>query len=288
MVSTDDRVSGSAAGQQLDLLSLSQTLWRYRIVIAGVTILCGAAAAAFALTATPIYRAQVTVTEVTDRGMSLGNSLTNQLGGLATLAGVNIGASSEDREARAVLQSRNLISEFIERNRLLPELLTGAEVAPTLWRGVRLFHDDVLTITEDTRQGVTNVAIDWTDAKVAAQWANGFVALANDIVRNRALADAKRNIDYLNGQIKQTDVVELRRVMFNLIETETKTLMFANGRRDYAFTVIDPAVPPEIRHSPRRTLITLLGVAFGLFLGITGSLFHDALTRQRRSGVQAG
>jgi uncharacterized protein involved in exopolysaccharide biosynthesis len=282
VVASSDRFANSEGGE-IDLVTLSRTIWRFRLVIAGTTLLCGVLAAAYALWATPIFRAQVSVTEVTDRGMGPIGSFANQLGGLATLAGVNIGTTSEDREARAVLRSRNLISQFIERNRLDSMLMEGSESEPTLWHAVHRFQDNVLQIDEDALRGVTTVSIDWTDAEIAARWANGFVALANDLLRNRALADAKRNIDYLNGQIKQTNVVELQRVMYNLIETETKTLMFANGRRDYAFTIVDPAVPPEIRHSPRRTLITLLGAVFGLFLGTTVAFVVDAWRRPRYS-----
>ncbi len=48
------------------------------------------------------------------------------------------------------------------------------------------------------------------------------------------------------------------------------TLMLANAREEYSFMVIDPAVAPEIRFSPKRkqlvVLGTLLGGIFGLFL----------------------
>jgi hypothetical protein len=97
---------------------------------------------------------------------------------------------------------------------------------------------------------LTVVAIDWTDPATAAQWANGFVALANELLRTRALVESKRNIAYLNDQISKTDVVELRRVLYGLIESETKTLMLANGRPEYAFRVVDPAVPPELKTRP--------------------------------------
>jgi len=71
------------------------------------------------------------------------------------------------------------------------------------------------------------VSIDNGDAVTAARWANGYVALANELVRSRALDDAKRNVAYLNEQIARTNEVELRRIMYNLVEDQTKTLMLA-------------------------------------------------------------
>jgi uncharacterized protein involved in exopolysaccharide biosynthesis len=56
--------------------------------------------------------------------------------------------------------------------------------------------------------------------------------------------------------------------MYNLIESETKTLMLANARAEYAFTVVDPAVVPEERVSPRRTLMVLSGLFIGMVVGV--------------------
>jgi len=215
------------------------------------------------------------VTEVRDKGMGNAASLTSQLGGLAGIAGLNLGFGNEmNRESKAVLNSRRLIEEFIERNNLIPVLYPPPAHRPTLWRAVEQFRRGILSITEDARKGVTTVAIEWRDPAVSARWANEFVALANQRIRSRALDDSNRNIAYLNEQIAHTNVVELQRVMYNLIENETKTAMFANSRAEYAYTLVDPAVPPEIRAHPKRTLILLLGGLIGLILGGVVAFVH--------------
>jgi uncharacterized protein involved in exopolysaccharide biosynthesis len=122
---------------------------------------------------------------------------------------------------------------------------------------------------EERLKGTTVIAIDWRDPVVAARWANDFVGLANDLLRDRAVQESTRNVEYLNKQLAQTNVVEIQRVMYQLIEIETKNLMLAHGRVEYAFTIVDHAVPPEIRVSPRRTLMVISGLFIG---GIVGSL----------------
>jgi uncharacterized protein involved in exopolysaccharide biosynthesis len=57
--------------------------------------------------------------------------------------------------------------------------------------------------------------------------------------------------------------------------------MLANGKLEYAFTVIDPAVAPEIRISPKRTLMTLIGFAIGCVLGCVIAFIHRGLKGQR-------
>jgi uncharacterized protein involved in exopolysaccharide biosynthesis len=268
----------------IDLLALWRIVWRYKWLVVAIAFACAIVAAVVALTATPSFRAEVTVTEVRDDGMGSSTSLMNQFGGLASLVGVNLATDGAAQEARAVLESRRLIEEFIRRNVSIEALIPSADER-TLWRAVKRFRESVLTIREDTRKGRTTVSINWTDPETAARWANQFVALANELVRVRALNESNRNIAYLNEQLAKTNVLELRRVMFNLIETETKRLMLANGRIEYAFTVVDPAVAPEIRSSPRRTLMVICGGLLGGFLGVIVAFVHNAVTRSRRGAL---
>jgi uncharacterized protein involved in exopolysaccharide biosynthesis len=276
-----------AADEEIDLFAVFGVLWRYKFTIAIVVSVCVVAAVIYAMNATKFFRAEVVLTEVTDRNTSVASSLTSQLGGLASLAGVNLMQRGATRESHAVLQSRRLVEEFVSRNQLGGVLFQGDKPPPTLWYAVRKFREEVLDIREDTRRGTVTVSIEWTSPQLAARWANGFVALANDILRTRALEESQRNIDYLNEQLARTDVIEMQRVMFGLIESETKTLMIAKGRTEYAFTVVDPAVAPEIRAKPRRTVIALIGAVLGLLIGSIGALVHNALHERRRGPLQA-
>lgn len=278
-------ISGDTATQpdEIDLIAVLRVAWRLKYLIAGIAALFGLAAVILALTATPIFRSQVVVAEVNEGNMNAASSLASQFGGLANLAGVSLPVDGIGREARAILKSRRLAREFIETNGLLAELSPAVSTPPSLWSAVNRFRESVLTINEDATEGITTVSIDWTDPAVAASWANGFVTLANELIRTRALEEANRNIDYLNKQIERTNVVEVQRVMYNLIESETKTLMLANARAEYAFTIVDPAVMPEKRRSPRRKLMVLSGSVIGLFVGTIVALAYN-LWRRIRAG----
>jgi uncharacterized protein involved in exopolysaccharide biosynthesis len=118
------------------------------------------------------------------------------------------------------------------------------------------------------------VYINWKDPEVAAKWANDYVALCNELMRARALEETSRNIKYLNEQIASTNIVEMQRVMYELVENETQTLMLANAREEYAFSVIDPAVAPEERVSPQRRVMVMIGLVLG---GAAGALLAFGL-----------
>jgi uncharacterized protein involved in exopolysaccharide biosynthesis len=282
-MTSNDRAPGDYE-DGLDLIALWRMGWDSKYFILLFSVSFGLAALSVALTATWVYRAEAVVAEVRDSNMSGAASLMNQLGGLASLTGINVSGSNDaGREAQAILQSRHLVELFIQREDLLPVLNKDSPKPLTLWKAVRGFRESVLKIREDRRTGLTTIAIEWRDPVVAANWVNKFVACANEVLRTRALNDASRNIEYLNKQIAKTNAVEVQRVMYNLIEQETKTLMLANARVEYAFTLVDPAVAPEVRIRPQRTFIVVTGTMIGTIIGFAVVYVRRGMKKSRRS-----
>jgi len=271
-----------SGGAEIDLVAVALLLWARRWWLLLAIAIGTTAAAVYAFTTVPTWRAEVVTTQVHEQPMGgAAAALANQLGGLASLTGLGIGADRNEQDYEAVLESRHLLEEFITRNDLLTRLWPDPRKRPTLWRAVQRFAKGVVSIREDPRRGITTLSVEWTDPATAAGWANGLVALANELIRTRALADARRNIVYLNAQAERMTDVDLRHVIFNLIENETKTEMLANGRPDYAFRVVDPAVTPEIRAAPHRTLLLITGFVLGVVLGALLILAWDWVHRQR-------
>jgi uncharacterized protein involved in exopolysaccharide biosynthesis len=251
----------------IDLIVIWRVLKRYKGFIALCAVVCVLGAGIYAVTALPMFRAEATITEAHDSNLQGNTPMSGQLGGIASLAGFALGAGGQGREAQAVLKSHRLAELFITRYGLKDRLLARSSGQRTMWRAVALFRKDVLNVDEDRKDGVTRIEMYWSNPTEAAQWANDYIALSNEVIRNHAADDARRNIDYLTNQLKQTPSVEVQHALYNLVENETKTLMLA-GRDDYAFWTIDPAVPPELKAAPKRTIIVLVGLVAGLFLGL--------------------
>ena len=271
---------------EIDFVALFGVIWDQKYLVLSISLIGGVIATILALTAVPMYRAQVVVTEVRDKGLGAAGALMGQLGGLASIAGLNLNSNGADAERQAVLESRGLVEAFVKRYNLAP-IINGNSKGPNSdWFAVERFRNTVLGLHNDKIKGTTTITVAWRDPVVAARWANDFVGLANETLRARAIQDSSRNIEYLNKQLAQTNVVEIRQAMYALIEAETKSLMLAHGRAQYAFTIVDPAVPPAVRFSPRRTLMVITGLFIG---GFGGSIF--ALARKflrRRPPIATG
>ncbi len=268
---------------EVSLLDLWLILRKEWILLTATTVTGIAVAVVAALIMTPIYRAEVIVTEVDSGrgGQSAASALLSQFGGLSSLAGLNLrGLAGKRNDGRTIIQSRTFIEQFIMEQDLMPMIYADlwdeaaqdwdADVvrAPAYWQGANRFGNDVFYIEEDNKTGLLTLAIEWEDPEIAANWANRLVELANEIAREQDIKTAERNIAYLNEQIEMTNAVELERVLYNLVETEQKTLMLANAREEYVFQVVDPAVVPVSVAKPKPLFLLILGAFSGGFLGL--------------------
>lgn len=272
-------------GESLNLAAASRVVWRYKYLVGTVTAIFIVLALIVAFETTPTYQAAVVVVPAAADSDMSGGSLSGSLSGLkglASIAGVNIGGmNGAVADAEAVLHSHNLAEQFIRRYDLVHALIPSRNQPATIWFAVKRFREKVLTIKTDKDDGTTTVTVKWTDPNVAAQWANEFVAMANELIRNRALRESSRNIQYLNKQLASTQVVALQDAMYTLIEQQTKELMLANVRVDYAFTIDDPAVAPELRTWPNRRIILLSGLVLGFAFGAIVALLVNAVRNAR-------
>jgi uncharacterized protein involved in exopolysaccharide biosynthesis len=265
--------------------------WRWFV---GITAAAAVASVAVALLLPQKFLGEVVIVEAQQRRSGgASTAMLGNLGGLAGLAGIDLSALGESSaSARAVLNSRMLVEEFISRNNLLPILFsddwdattrkwtTAPDATPTLWLGVKQFIEDIREIEEDSVTGVIRVTAEWEDPELASAWANGLVKLANQIVRTRDLTEAERSVAYLQSEITKTNILGLQQVLYSLIETEMQTIMLAKVKEEYAFEVIDPAVAPELRSFPHRALVAAIGTTLGGFIALMVILVRLVIRRE--------
>jgi uncharacterized protein involved in exopolysaccharide biosynthesis len=246
-----------------------------------VLLLCAAVGvgAALALAAwTPKqYRADVVLLPV--KADTTAGGLSSQIGGLAALAGLSLGAGGDESESLEVLKSRSLCNRFLEKYDVVPALFPKRwDAAGKKWIGqqpsvseaVARFDARVKIVSQDKVAGTVRLSMRWTDPAVAARWANDFAALANEEIRQRAEADARRMIAYLNKELATNNVLEVREAINRLIESQLKNQAMANVRNDFAFKVLDPALVPDANDfvSPIKLAYAALGSLLGLALGL--------------------
>jgi uncharacterized protein involved in exopolysaccharide biosynthesis len=249
-------------------------LFRHKGALTLMAILGGAAGFAVSYCFTPLYTADsVLIPSDEMLGISQSGAL-GSLGGLASLVGVNMPGGSKQNEAVETLRSRGLARTYIESNGLLPIIFRNkwdsaghswrpSMRVPTLEDGYREFDKKIRSIVENRKSGLVNISVTWDDPKLAKQWVNGLVEGANDLLRKQAIERSTRNLEYLKQASDATSIMEVKTTIYKLMETEIKKQMIASGDRNYAFRVVDPAVVPERKVFPKRSIFLVCGALIG-------------------------
>ena len=289
----DSTYPNPAEQPELRLSELLNALRRRKWLISCFVVASMAAAGLVGWWLPKSYKAVIVISPVssTQGSGQLGGmgSLLSQFGGLASLAGLSPGSDTKRAESLAVLQSEALTEKYIEQHDLLPVLFpkswdarnkrwlqTNPLYVPTVWKGNEYFKKKVRVVVTDAKTGLVTMTIGWPDPHVAAKWANDLVAMTNDYLRKKAIDESERNIGYLNDQAAKTDVVAVKQAIYTILQTEINKAMLARGNAEYAFKILDPAVPPERPSTPPASFLMLVALIGSLGFSVLVAFIHVA------------
>jgi uncharacterized protein involved in exopolysaccharide biosynthesis len=289
------------ANDEIDLRELFSVIWAGKALIISITLLFAVASVALALWMPNIYKSEALLAPAEEAQGGGLSALANQFGGLASLAGINLGKSGgtdKTELAIEVMKSRKFTSDFIEKHHILPELMAvdkwslsdnkisydpelydintkewvrqvelPLQAKPSMQEAYKQFTK-IFSVTSDKQSGLVTVSIEHKSPYVAKQWVDWLVTDINQVMKQRDVTEAKRSTEYLEKQIEQTNVADIRTVLYKLVEEQAKTIMFAEVRDEYIFKTIDPALVPEEKFKPKRALICVLGTLLGGMLAV--------------------
>jgi len=299
---------------EIDLRDLLRLVWAGKWLIGGITFTATILAVIVALMLPNVYRAEALLAPNDQEGAGGLSALAAQYGGLASLAGINLKSGKTDKTVLGleVLKSRRFISEFIERHELLVPLMAAEgwdaetddlkldadiyDVAEKKWvrdispprKPVPSMQEaykefmKILSASQDKKSGFVRISVEFYSPTLAKQWVDWLIDDLNESIMQQDVAEAEQAVKYLNMQIENTSLAELQNVFFRLIEEQTKTVMLAKVSSEYLLKTVDPAIAPELKSKPKRSLIVLMAAMLGGFLGLVIQLLRprNAILRE--------
>lgn len=293
----------SANAEERDITTVHDMmviLWENKVSIALLICICAILSVIYARSLPDIYEAKVVVMPSSTEGQSGLGNIANSLGGLASLAGVSIGSGGSDKIVFALetLKSRQFNEDLISKYDMTIPLVAGLKYdmdtnelildeqiydirseqwvrqadgplksEPTPWETFQRFKE-LVTISQESETGVVTISVKHFSPMLAKKWARVLVEEINSFVRLKERNEAERSIEFLEAKLSDTKLSDMRNIFYQLIEEQTKTMMLAEVKVDYVFTVIDSSSVPDVRAEPNRLLLVLLGTMIGAILGI--------------------
>ncbi|MGO2169064.1 Wzz/FepE/Etk N-terminal domain-containing protein, partial [Pseudoalteromonas sp.] len=299
---------------EVSLYELFSVLMEAKWFIIGFTMCMAVFSVVYAIYQPNIYQSEALLTPAEQQQSGGLGAIAGQFGGLASLAGVDFGSSAASNKtdlAIAILKSRRFTAEFIQNHNILPDLMAAKswdpiknsivydesiydqskdewvrevkppfKPKPSMQEAYKEFSE-IISASKDPEAGMIIISVDHISPTVAQQWVNWLINDINLTMKNRDVIEATKSIEFLTAQIEKTNVADIRAVLYNLIEEQAKTVMFANVRDEYVFKTIDPALVPEVKLKPKRALIVVISTFFAGVISVFFVLIRFYLSGKR-------
>ena len=171
----------------------------------------------------------------------------------------------------------------VNSNTWVREYSYPQQQTPSAQESYRIFKQAHMSFNEDIESGIFTLSIKHQSPLVAKQWTELIINEVNSFYRLKDRFESERALSYLDKQFSMASLSEVKQVLAQLLQEETKKLTLIEAKQNYVFDYIDPPMVMEVKSGPRRDLICILAAIFGgmlsiLFVLIRHYAFNDKAT----------
>ena len=287
---------------EIDLAVLVKAIFEGKWIIIGFTAIASIIVVIYSLSLPNIYKAEALLVPISSKE-SVGGNVQN-LGGLASLAGISLSDSSDNSAvAFEKLHSLSFFEEKILPHINLPDLVAVESWDPssnTITYDQEIYDDqneiwtreitslqtpepsaqesfkvfmEHLNVFKDIKTKLVTISARHQSPFIAKQWADLVVAEINSFYREKDRSEATFAVNYLNNQLSKTRLSEVKMVVAEVLAQQIQTLTLIEANNNYVFDFIDPPAVMEKKSEPRRAIICIIGALLGGFIGAVVALF---------------
>ncbi len=230
-------------------------------------------------------------------------STSNQLGGLASFAGLNLQDSANKTDfALEILTSIDFFETLYYKDEFLIDLMAAKKFnassnvlvidnslydegrkiwirnqknkKPSIQESHEIFIES-LSFYKDKNTQFVQISFKHISPFKAQKWLNVIIQMLNDHIKDLETERAKSSLDYLMTEISQTDITEIKEVISTLIQKELSILTISAGSENYVFNIIDSPRVSEKKSEPSRIKFLLISFLLALLLSISYIFYKD-------------
>jgi len=218
---------------------------------------------------------------------------------IGSIAGLNLSAAGSSKSSLIIetIESRDFLKHLLTFDKVLPSIVaiqsydneTGElifddsiydqknntftsdpEKRPTFHKTFLTYNNMIKVSTTNT--GYIYLSVTHLSPKFAYELLNLIISEVNSLSRARVLQESKDSLNFLYNQLTETNEIEIRNSINQIIGSELRRQMLAEVKKNYLINPLDKPFVPEMKSSPNRARICILGTILGFFLSILISL----------------
>tara|TARA_Y100000385_G_scaffold290543_1_gene364164 strand:+ start:560 stop:1504 length:945 start_codon:yes stop_codon:yes gene_type:complete len=314
MQKADDNKHPNDFDNEINLQELFFVLLKGKWIIVSLTAFISTSGVIFSLLLPNMYESQAILVPVNSS-----SSISGNLGGystLAGLAGISLPSGGDEGNSLKAIQKINSLSFF--ENNVLPNIFLPDLMAIKSWNSkinTVVFDKNIydnnsstwirdysypqqqmpsaqesfeefkskVTLNVDNKSGFITLSIKHQSPFLAKQWVELIVNEINSFYRQKDKLESEKAVSYLNRQISMTSLSEIKQVLAQLLQQETKKLTLIEANQYYVFDYIDPPAIMEQKSGPKRALICILFAFLGAMFSISLVLIRHYVFNSKTS-----
>ena len=256
MQETHNREHHKDFSDEIDLRELFYALWQGKWIIFSLTTFISIVGVVYSLYLPNIYKSNALLVPV-NPSSGISGALGNY-SGLAGLAGIRLPSGDDEGNSAKAIKKISSLSFFennILKNIYLPDLMAvkywdsnknimqydknlfdpnsnnwvrdfshPRQQIPSAQESFKVFKTKHLSINEDKKSGFITISIKHQSPFLAKQWVELVVNEVNNFYRQKDKLESETAVKYLNQQISMTSLSEIKEVLAQLLQEETKKL----------------------------------------------------------------
>lgn len=300
---------------EINFRELFYVLFKGKWIIISFTTFASIVGVIYSLSLPNIYESRAMLVPL-NPSSSISGAL-RSYSGLAGLAGISLPTSGDEGNSAKAIQKISSLSFFknnILTNIYLPDLMAikswnsltntvtyddsiydknsntwirdysyPQQQIPSAQESFEVFINENLSLNEDKNSGFITLSIKHQSPYIAKQWAELVINEVNTFYRQKDKSESEKALSYLNQQISTTGLSEIKQVLAELLQEETKKLTLIEANQYYVFDYIDPPAVMEKKVEPQRALICILAAILGGMMSILFVLIRHYMFSNKNS-----
>lgn len=291
--------------REISIIDIVEVFLSKKLLIISITSFVAVVSIIIVLFIDNIYKSETTLSPVDSSNKSLANS---SLGGIASMAGINLGSGSSDKVEVSIefLKSRKFHNHLLSFPGVLPKLMASKSFDRK--KGILIFNSDIyisstnswldkkkpsalkahqvilnqLKVSKNPDTGIVRISFQHISPVFAKEFLDLVLREFNTLSAAKDLDEIKKSLLYLNKKYAQSDFIEIKSSINKIIEQQMKNQMLIKSREYYIFDIIDPPFTPEEKFEPNRSQIVIFMTLFGAFSSLLFVLIHFIYSEEKR------
>lgn len=275
---------------EINLKELLGVLIENKKLIIAIILLFSLGSIIYSLVAKEQWVSTTLLTSASETGATSSSSQ----GGLAAIAGINLSkdATSPSSKAMATIKSRDFFSHLLTFDGVLENIMAfdgydkkskqiiyDTEIFDPVsksWNNIAkptdlqayVVYRGMLGISQEKITNFITITIEHGSPVFASEFLSLIIREVNELSRQRDLTESQESLEYLYTQLGTVVQSDVQLAVSQLIETQLKKQMMAKVKRNYILQPIDTPFVPELRDSPKRTQMVIIGTLLGIIFSI--------------------